>query len=154
MISIDRIEALIQEKLGEDDYFIVSLDISRDNKIKLVIDSLKGITIEECVSFSRAIEHNLDRDIEDFELEVTSPGLNMPLKVIQQYFKNIGRELELTKKDNTKIKGKLKQVDKDEILIFEREKKRLEGHKKKQLVETEHKIKFADIDKAFVVIKF
>ncbi|MBN1117911.1 MAG: ribosome assembly cofactor RimP [Bacteroidales bacterium] len=154
MIPIEKIQALIEDKLSEGDYFIVSLDVSSSNKIKLVVDSVKGITIEECVAFSRAIEHNLDREEEDFELEVTSPGLDHPLKVKDQYIKNVGRELDVLTTDNTKIKGLLQEVKETAIIVKEETKVKVEGKKKKQLQVIEREINFQDINKAFIVIKF
>ena len=154
MVAKETVEELIKPKLEEGDYFVVSLDISTSNKIKLLIDSLKGITIDECVAFSRAIEHNLDRDLEDFALEVSSPGLDMPLKVKKQYIKNIGRDLDLLLDDESKIQGLLKEVNDNEIVIYEEKKVKVEGHKKKQLIKTEHNISFDKIIKAIVVIKF
>lgn len=155
MISKENILSLIEEKLSESQYFLVSLDVSSGNKIKLIIDSMKGITIEECVQFSRLIEHNLDREEEDFELEVTSPGLTTPLKVKEQYIKNIDRELDVFVEGNDKkITGKLLEVKENYILLYEVKRMKVEGHKKKQLVKTEHKIEFDSINKALIVIKF
>ncbi len=155
MISREKIQSLIEDKLSESDYFIVSLDVVTGNKIRLIIDSMQGITIDECVQFSRAIEHNLDRDEEDFELEVTSPGLTTPLKVREQYVKNIGRELEVyIKERDRKIVGKLLEVNEEGILLLEEKREKVEGHKKKQLIKTEHIINFEDINKALIVIKF
>lgn len=154
MISKQKIESLIAEKMSSGDYFIVSLDISTSNRIKLIVDSMKGITIDECVEFSRAIEHNLDRETEDFELEVSSPGLSMPLKVHQQYIKNIGRELDILTRDNIKIKGLLKQVGENSILIEEQKKIKVEGQKQKVLTKIEQTVAFDNINKALVIIKF
>jgi len=154
MISKQKIESLIAEKMSSGDYFIVSLDISTSNRIKLIVDSMKGITIEECVEFSRAIEHNLDREAEDFELEVSSPGLSMPLTVHQQYIKNIGRELDILTSDNIKIKGLLKQVGEKSILIEEQKKIKVEGQKQKVLTKIEQTVAFDNINKALVIIKF
>jgi ribosome maturation factor RimP len=154
MISKQKIESLIAEKMSSGDYFVVSLDISTSNRIKLIVDSMKGITIEECVEFSRAIEHNLDREAEDFELEVSSPGLSMPLTVHQQYVKNIGRELDILTSDNTKIKGLLKHVGEKSILIEEQKKIKVEGQKQKVLTKIEQTVAFDNINKALVIIKF
>ena len=154
MINKDKIESLIAEKLSEGDYFVVSLDISTTNQIKLLVDSMQGITIEECVAFSRAIEHNLDREVEDFELMVASPGLSSPLVVKQQYEKNIERELNIQLKDKTKIKGVLIAVLEDSIEVHEEKRVKIEGEKKKQLVKQEHTIKLVDIESALIVIKF
>lgn len=154
MISKEKIESLIAEKLSTGEYFVVSLDISAANRIKLVVDSKKGITIDECVQFSRAIEHNLDREEEDFALEVTSPGLDAPLKVKEQYIKNIGRELDLLTHDNKRIKGLLKQVENNFIVLEEEQKLKVEGNSKKVLTKIEHQIQFATINKALIIIKF
>lgn len=154
MIIKETINKLIEQKLAEGDYFVVAMDILAGNKIKLIIDSPMGITIDECVAFSRAIEHNLDREVEDFELEVSSPGLDMPLRVKQQYIKNIGREIDVHTIDGKNLKGELKEVNDNDLLLFEEKKVRVEGHKKKQLVKTEHRILFEEIKNTFVVIKF
>lgn len=154
MITKEKIESLIAEKLAEGDYFVVSLDISSSNEIKLVIDNFKGITIQECVAFSRQIEHNLDRDEEDFKLEVASPGLSKPLLVVKQYEKNIGRDLDVLLNDNTRIKGELLSVADNKIVLREQKRTKVEGKKKKQLVETDHTIDIAEINKALIVIKF
>jgi ribosome maturation factor RimP len=154
MISKEKVESLIAEKLASGEYFVVSLDISTSNRIKLFVDSMKGITIEECVEFSRAIEHNLDREIEDFDLEVSSPGLDLPLKVHQQYIKNIGRYLSITTNENQKIKGLLKKVDEKLIVVEVEQKTKIEGQKNKLLIKVEQIIAFDDIKKALVIIKF
>jgi ribosome maturation factor RimP len=155
MISKEKVKSLIANKLDEGDYFIVSLEISTTNKIKLLIDSMSGINIVECVAFSREIEHNLDREAEDFELEVASPGLHLPLQVKQQYIKNVGRQLDVLLEDgNTRIKGLLKEVLEDSIIVEEEKKERVEGKKKKQLISTEHHISFDNINKANIVLKF
>lgn len=154
MISKQKIESLIEPKLKVGDYFVVSLEISPTNKIKLVVDSMQGITIEECVSFSRQIEHNLDREEEDFELEVTSPGLSSPLLVKQQYEKNIDRELKVQLNGGSQLKGVLKQVTDESIVLIEEKKLKVEGKKKKQKVEEIHTIKYADMVSAHIIIKF
>jgi ribosome maturation factor RimP len=154
MITIEKIQSLIADKLTEGDYFVVSLDVSPNNQIKLVVDSMQGITIEECVAFSRAIEHNLDREEEDFELEVTSPGLSMPLLVQKQYEKNIGRELDITLNDGNRFTALLNVITDSGIQLTEKKRVKVEGKKKKQAVEEEHTIKYADIKKALIVIKF
>ncbi len=154
MITKETINTLIEQKLAEGDYFVVAMDISAGNRIKLIIDSPKGITIEECVAFSRAIEHNLDREVEDFELEVSSPGLDMPLRVREQYVKNIGREIDVRMLDGKNLKGELREVNDNDLLLYEEKKVKVEGHKKKQLVKTEYRILFEEIKDTFVVIKF
>ena len=81
MITKQQVERLIKDKLKKENCFVVELEVRKGNNILLEIDSLEGVTVEDCVSYSRAIEHNLDREEEDFELNVSSPGLDKPLRV-------------------------------------------------------------------------
>ena len=96
MIEKEQILELIKDLVDEKEYFIVQLDISKTNKISLFVDSIKGININECVELSRKIERGLSREKEDFEVIVSSPGLDSPFKVPQQYTKNIGREVKVS----------------------------------------------------------
>ena len=94
MLSKEKILGLIEGLLAEKELFIISLDVSTANNIKLIVDSRKGVGIAECIELSRTIEHNLDRDEEDFDIEVFSAGLTEPFKIKEQYLKNIGNEVE------------------------------------------------------------
>src|SRR5690554_3690461 len=94
MADKEKIVQLVNEKLAEG-MFLVDIQVSASNAIRVFIDSYDGIDIDHCVAISRHIEHNLDREEEDFELQVSSPGLSEPLKVKEQYIKNIGREMEV-----------------------------------------------------------
>jgi ribosome maturation factor RimP len=85
MITKEQIFDIVINKLDRDNQFIVDITVKPGNKIVVVADSLKGISVDECVAISRSIEANLDRNIEDYELEVTSPGLTQPFKVEKQY---------------------------------------------------------------------
>ena len=94
MISKKNVIALIEERISDlkKDLYVVELSISAKNVIRVEIDKLEGyVSVEECVSISRNIEHNLDRETEDFELHVSSAGLDKPFRHINQYKKNIGR---------------------------------------------------------------
>jgi ribosome maturation factor RimP len=154
MINEKTVWELAMERLNEFDGFIVELSISNSNDIRLTIDSLKGVTVEDCVSVSRNIEHNLDRDQEDFSLEVSSAGLDQPLKHVQQYTKNIGRKVKVTHMDGKRVEGTLTQVNSSHISILTKEKERIEGRKAKRWVETKTDIPFADIKETRVIISF
>lgn len=154
MISKDKIHSLIAGKLSEGDYFVVSLDVTSANRIRLVVDSMSGITIEECVQFSRLIEHNLDREVEDFSLEVTSPGLSSSLLVKEQYKKNIGRELDIQLKSGSKLKGLVLSTNEEGVTLECELKVKIEGSNRKQTVKQEQTINYTDIVSAFVIIKF
>jgi ribosome maturation factor RimP len=108
---------LIKDKLEGTDKFLVDMHVSNDNRINVAIDGDNGITIDDCVELSRHIEKNLNRDEEDFELNVASAGLDSPLKLHRQYVKNIGRSLSITTNDGEKISGKLLEVSDTEIVV-------------------------------------
>ncbi len=91
MLSKEKILELIDPLLSGKEFFLISLDISHSNSIRLVIDSMRGVTIDDCVAFSRAIEHQLNRETEDFDIEVSSAGLTEPFRVREQYLKNSGK---------------------------------------------------------------
>ena len=109
MINKEKIQYLTEEVLSEE-MFVVDINIGAGNVISIFIDSDEGISIEECVMVSRYIEQNLDRETEDFSLEVSSPGLTSPLKVLRQYLKNIGRDVEVLTTNGEKKKGVLKSA--------------------------------------------
>lgn len=157
MISKQRVRELAEERIKDRDerLFIVDLTISTTNVIRLELDKTEGgVSIEDCMSVSRNIEHNLDREAADFELHVSSAGLDKPLRVLAQYVKNIGRGLDVKLKSKEKISGTLTAVDENGITLQREEKKAVEGKKKKELVVIEDKIAFSDINEAKIVISF
>src|SRR5690554_3134367 len=102
MIDKKEIERLALERIDELDkgLFIVAISVSGNNVIQVEIDSEEGsVSIEDCVSVSRNIEHNLDREKQDFELQVSSAGLDKPFRVLKQYYKNIGNEVKVLLKE-------------------------------------------------------
>ena len=154
MITKEQILGLISERLDNDEVFVVDLKVSVSNKIQLQIDSITGIGIDYCVIISRLIESSLDRDSEDFELEVSSPGLGQPFRVIQQYIKNIGREIQITPLDGKQFSGILKAIEGEYVIVECSEKLKAEGSKKKELVLVEKKISQKEIKKAELIVKF
>ena len=110
MITKEKIQILVDEVMS-DDMFIVDITVGTGNSISVLVDSNAGISVGECVQISRHIEGSLDREVEDFSLEVSSPGLSLPLKVLRQYLKNIGREVEVVTKSGEKQKGILKSAN-------------------------------------------
>jgi ribosome maturation factor RimP len=123
MITKEKIQFLVEEVLS-DDQFIVDITIGTGNQISVYVDRDAGISVGECVQISRHIEASLDRETEDFSLEVSSPGLSLPFKVLRQYLKNIGREVEVVTKSGDKQKGILKSADSEgfELEIIAKEK--------------------------------
>ncbi|MBN1183282.1 MAG: ribosome assembly cofactor RimP [Bacteroidales bacterium] len=134
--------------------FIVDLTVNNANQIKVYIDSFEGISIEECVRISRCIEGQLDREKEDFSLEVSSAGLTLPFKVPQQYKKHMGKDVEVITHEGIKHKGKLQSFDGKNIEL-----ELIKGKKKakKNVPENEDlvkKIALEDIKSTTLIINF
>jgi|TARA_B100001142_G_scaffold292849_1_gene311992 ribosome maturation factor RimP len=107
MIEEAIVKELASEKALELGGFLVSTKVSGQNIINVFVDKKVGISINECLQISRHIENKLDREIEDFQLSVSSPGLNKPFLVKEQYHKNIGKDIVVKLKNGEKVKGKL-----------------------------------------------
>ncbi len=146
-----KILELVKTKLEGSDKFLVDLHISGDNRINVSIDGDNGITIDDCIELSRFIESNLDRDEEDFELNVASAGLDSPLKLRRQYVKNIGRCINVTTIDGEKTAGTLLEVSEGQIVVEPDNRRR----KKKEPADDENvTIPFDQIKVAKIVVKF
>lgn len=158
MIKKETVTKLAKDRINELDkgIYIVDLRINNGNQIFLELDKEEGsIAIEDCISVSRNIEHNLDREDEDFSLEVSSAGIDQPFRVLKQFIKNIGREVHVQKVEHSKkIEGVLKDADEEKIVIETKEKKRLEGRKKKVWVTEELVFKHDEIKETKLVISF
>lgn len=158
MIEKKKILELANERINDlnKGIYIVDLKVSSGNQIMLELDCEEGsISIDDCISVSRNIEHNLDREEEDFALEVSSAGIDQPFRVLKQYIKNIGKAVKvMTLEHGKKIEGVLKAADQDGILIETKEKQRLEGKKKKVWVIEELPLKYNEIKETKLIISF
>ncbi len=153
MISKETVLSLIENKLEEDGAYIVDLKISTSNEITLLIDSFEGVNISYCVDISRQIEHNLDREEEDFMLEVSSAGIG-PFKVWNQFKKYEGEEVLVKAPDQKPQKGILKDLTETAFKIEFTEKVKEEGKKKKIEVTREIAYNIDEIISAEPVLKF
>ena len=150
-----KVKALLENSLNErKDLFLIDLNISENNTIKVVIDGDNGVIVDDCVFISRGIEHNLDREEQDFSLEVASAGAASPLIHIRQYKKNIGRSLEVRTSDNKEFEANLVDVDEEAITLRWKTREPKPIGKGKVTVQNKEKILFSDILKAKVMIKF
>ena len=107
-----KIEKSVKEFIRGTGLFLVAVKVSSSNRITVIADKNEGITIDECAMLHRHIEKDLSRDDEDFELQVSSPGLDMPFVVIEQYYKNQGRNITVVDNEGSKYTGILKNVTK------------------------------------------
>jgi ribosome maturation factor RimP len=153
MIDKAKITELVQEKL-DDKMFIVDIAVSTSNVIQIFVDGFDGIPIEKCVAISRHVEHSFDRDEEDFELQVSSPGLTEPFKVQQQYHKYTGRNIQVLTVEGEKLEGNLLETNSEGIVLETEKREKVEGHKKKQLIKKQHNLKYNEIQSAKAVISF
>ncbi|MCC7452997.1 MAG: ribosome assembly cofactor RimP [Crocinitomix sp.] len=158
MIDKKTILKLAEERIEElnSGIYIVELKIASGNQIFLELDKEVGsIAIEDCMSVSRNIEHNLDREIEDFSLEVSSAGLDQPLRALKQFKKNIGREVKVvTSQNGQKFQGILKAADEEQISVEVKEKRNVEGRKSKVWITEELPFKYNDVKEVKLIISF
>lgn len=154
MITQERIIALVEEKIAETDIFIVEVLVKPGNKIEIFIDRDSGLALEDCLRVSRHVEGNLDREVEDYALDVSSPGVGRPLKLKRQYLKNIGRHVEVKLTDGAKIEGVMTSADDTKIVVRTSAKEAVEGKKGKKLVERDNEVPFDTIAETKIVISF
>ena len=154
MIDKKVVENLVNEWLTDQDYFLVDVEISADNRIVVEIDHADGVWIEDCVALSRFIEDHLDREVEDYELEVGSAGLGQPFKVTRQYLNCIGKEVEVLTADGKKVRGMLKSVDEPEFTVAVQEKVKVEGKKRPQLEDVDYRFSMDEVKYCKYLISF
>ncbi len=147
MISEQLIKDLTNQHLEGTDRFAVSIAVRPDNRIRIFIDSDSRVLIEHCIELSKFIESQLDRDVEDFELNVSSSGLDQPYRLSRQYIKNIGREVSVLQKDNSKTEGTL--VAADEVGFTLKQITKV----KKVITENIHTFLYSDIKETKEIIK-
>ncbi len=150
----DKVSALLDEGLSQKpSLFLIDLTITDTYKIIVTLDGDNGVSLQDCIDISRAIEHNLDREEQDFSLEVASAGASTPLKTPRQYKKNIGRKLKVITATE-KIEAELTDAN-DEFIVLEwkaREPKQV--GKGKETVQKKAEIPYSDIKEAIVIITF
>jgi ribosome maturation factor RimP len=146
---------LLEKALEENEsLFLIDFSVSENNQIRVVIDGDNGVTVNDCIAVSRAIEHNIDREEIDFSLDVSSAGVSEPLLIPRQFFKNIGRNLKVKTRDNDVCQGKLEKVDSKNIELCWKVREPKPLGKGKVTVQKEAVIEYKDIVEATVMIKF
>ena len=151
----EKVTNLLEEALEENpSLFLISLDIQGNNEVKIIIDGDGGVTVEDCMAVSRKVEHNLDREEEDFSLEVMSAGATSPLEIPRQYKKNIGRHLEVKTQDGEKIEGLMTEATDAAITLTWKTREPKPVGKGKVTVEKIETFPYNEIVQAKVMIKF
>lgn len=153
MIKKEQIEKYVLDAIN-DEYFIVSIQVKKGNAIEVLLDGDQGVSIQKCVDVSRAIEQQLDRDAEDFELNVSSAGLGKPFKVYRQYLKNIGQVVEVSPTEGKPVSGILKNVDDKGFDLEVKTLEKAENSKKKVEITNIIRFLFDDKPKVKNIISF
>jgi ribosome maturation factor RimP len=150
-----KIEGLLTVVLREyPRVFLVDLKVSADKSIKVILDGDEEVNIKDCINISRAIEVSLDRDEEDFSLEVASAGVGSPLKLARQYYKNLGRKMEVISTNGLKFEGELIHVKEDSIALQWKQREPKPIGKGKVTVTKNKTLMFDEISQTKVMTKF
>ena len=154
MIEKKIVCQIVDEWLAGKEYFLVEVTVSPDDKIVVEIDHKEGVWIEDCVELSRYIESRLNREEEDYELEVGSAGIGQPFKVLQQYRNHIGEEVEVLKKDGCKLCGVLKDADEQHFTLTTQKKVKPEGAKRPRMEQEDETFAYDEIKYTKYLISF
>jgi len=154
MILKETIYQIVENFLINTDYYLVDVKATPDNRIFVEIDAFEGVSLEFCAELNRHIESQFDREVEDFELEVSSAGLTEPFKVVKQYEKNIGNEVETLTKAGKKIIGVLTEVRENEFVLQIEKTEKPEGSKRKVTVTEDLTFAYEDIKNTKYIIRF
>lgn len=154
MIDKLQIRDITEDFLLNSDIFLVEVIIRPGNIIIVELDSKEGISIENCIALSKHIESKLDREVEDFELEVGSAGVTSPFKITRQYEVNIGNEVEVLTKGGQKLSGELKSCDDNTFTITITKMEKPEGAKRKVAVEEDLSFKYDEVKYTKYLIRF
>ena len=154
MIDRNIVCGIVGEWLEDKDYFLVDVTVSPDDKIVVEIDHAEGVWIDDCVDLSRFIESKLDREEEDYELEVGSAGIGQPFKVLKQYLNHVGREVEVLTKEGKKMEGILKEADAEKFVVTVQKKVKPEGAKRPKLVDEDITFMYDEVKYTKYLISF
>lgn len=149
-----KIESAVLAWLEDKEIFLVEVKLSTDNRIRVYIDSLDGVSIDKCVELSRHLNSVFDREEEDYDLEVSSPGLDMPFRVKEQYQKNLNKEISITLNDGKKRSGILTSFNDEGIEADIKLKVKADNQKKKKEIVEKQIFKFNDIKAVKSVVSF
>ncbi|MBP5219532.1 ribosome maturation factor RimP [Bacteroidales bacterium KHT7] len=154
MIDKNIVRNLVEEWLEDKEYFLVDVMVDANNKVVVEIDHAEGVWIEDCVELSRFIESRMDRDAEDYELEVGSAGIGQPFKVVQQYINHVGKEVEVLTKEGKKLVGVLKDANDSQFVVSVPTKVKEEGAKRPKLVDIDETFTYDNIKYTKYLISF
>ena len=154
MIEKSTIEKLVKEKIEGTDLFLVEIKIDSNNSMSIFVDSPNGVDIVTCVGISKHVEQAFDREVEDFAIEVSSSGIGLPFKVIEQYKKVLGKTIEVLFNNGEKLQGILALLNNDNFTVEYSVKEKPEGAKRPKMVEKKRIIDFDEVKSTIEIITF
>ena len=154
MIDKKELTTVVEKALENTKMFLVDITVSHDNIIDVQLDSIESITIDDCIAVNNAVHEAFDQDIEDYELTVGSYSLTDPFKVLKQYEKNLGGEVEVLTRDGKKLKGTLASVNAEEFTITVPTKTKIEGKKRPEMIDVKHTFKYDEIKYTKNILQF
>jgi ribosome maturation factor RimP len=154
MIDKVIVNQIVEEFISGTGLYLVDLKITHDNRISIEIDSMQGVSLDDCVELNRFIESKLDRETEDYELEVSSAGLTEPFKVLKQYEKNTGKEVEVLTLAGKKLSGILQEANQQNFTVLTEQSVKQEGAKRKISVQMPVVFKYDEIKYTKLIIRF
>lgn len=151
----EKVMQLLEAGLADKpELFLIDVSISDSYKISVILDGDHGVTLLDCMDISRAVEHNLDREEQDFSIDVASAGVGSPLKLVRQYTKNIGRPLIVKTQSGSTIEADLKAADEEKITLTWTAREPKAIGKGKETVTKVLELPYTEIKEAIVTIKF
>lgn len=154
MIDKNIVTQLAESYLDATDNYLVDVQIKPGNLIVIEIDNDEAVSIDDCIGLSKYVEEHLDREVEDYELEVGSAGVTSPFKVLRQYQKNIGNEVEVLLNKGIKLSGVLKDTTAEGIVLSVTKQIKPEGAKRKQTIVEDQNYSFDEIKNTKYLIRF
>jgi ribosome maturation factor RimP len=154
MIEKDGIIRLAEAHLEASACYLVEVSVKPGNLIAVEIDHDEAVGIDDCVALSRCIEEGLDREVEDFELEVGSAGISSPFKLVRQYVKNIGNEVEMLLGNGTKLTGTLQSANERNVTLGVTKEIRPEGAKRKVKTVEDQTYTYSEIKYTKNIVRF
>lgn len=145
MISKQHLSDIAEQYLNGSDLFLVEVGVSANNAIRIEIDSDTSVAVQHCIDLSRHIEQMLNRDEEDFELEVSSAGITSPFKLLRQYQNNVGNEVEVLTQAGVKLQGTIKEATPEQFLLTITKKVKPEGSKRKIEVQEDIALAYEEV---------
>ena len=154
MIDKNIVKTLVKEWLKDNEYFLVDVMQTSDDRIVVEIDHADGVWIEDCADLSRFLQEKLGEELDDYELEVGSAGLGQPFKVAQQYLNHVGKTVEVLTEEGKKVQGVLTKVDGDKFTVTVKEKQHIEGKKRPEMVDVDKEFSMDEVKSTKYLLAF